>query len=75
MIPRTILPVIEERLRFKPVTLITGARQCGKTTLCKLISQKYRNNRWWCFIGSQTVVISHIGRRFTQQICMFVYST
>lgn len=44
MIPRTILPVIEERLRFKPVTLITGARQCGKTTLCKLISQKYRMN-------------------------------
>ena len=41
----------------------------------QLISQKYRNNRWWCFIGSQTVVISHIGRRFTQQICMFVYST
>ena len=26
----------------------------------QLISQKYRNNRWWCFIGSQTVVISHI---------------
>ena len=44
MIPRTILPVIEERLRFKPVTLITGARQCGKTTLCKLISEKYRMN-------------------------------
>ena len=41
----------------------------------QLISQKYRNNRWWCFIGSQTVVISHIGRRFSKQICMFVYST
>ncbi len=41
MIPRTVLPVIEERIRFKPVTLITGARQTGKTTICKLISEKY----------------------------------
>jgi len=41
VIPRTILPAIEQHLKFKPVTLITGARQCGKTTLCKLISEKY----------------------------------
>lgn len=44
MIPRTILPAIEERLRFRPVTLITGARQCGKTTICKLIAEKYKMN-------------------------------
>ena len=44
MIPRTIVRSIEESIRFKPVTLITGARQVGKTTLCKLISQKYRYN-------------------------------
>lgn len=44
MIPRTILPVIEERLKFKSVTLITGARQCGKTTICKFISEKYGMN-------------------------------
>ena len=41
MIPRTILDSIEESIRFKPVTLITGARQVGKTTLCKLIAEKH----------------------------------
>ena len=30
MIPRTILKYIEESIRLKPVTLITGARQVGK---------------------------------------------
>lgn len=44
MIPRTILTVIEERLKFRPVVLITGARQCGKTTICKIISEKYGMN-------------------------------
>lgn len=44
MIPRTILSSIEECIRFKPVTLITGARQVGKTTLCRLIADKYRYN-------------------------------
>ena len=38
MIPRTILDSIEESIRQKPVTLITGARQVGKTTLCKMIA-------------------------------------
>lgn len=41
MIPRTILPRIEESIRLKPVTLITGARQTGKTTLCLDISQRH----------------------------------
>ena len=41
MIPRTILDSIEESIRFKPVTLVTGARQVGKTTLCQLIAEKH----------------------------------
>lgn len=32
---------IEESLRFKPVTLITGARQVGKTTICKAIAERH----------------------------------
>lgn len=41
MIPRTILDSIEESIRFKPVTLVTGARQVGKTTICQVIAEKY----------------------------------
>ena len=41
MIPRTILDSIEESIRFKPVTLVTGARQVGKTTLCNHIAEKH----------------------------------
>ena len=41
MIPRTILPHIEHDIPLKPVILITGARQTGKTTLCELISKEY----------------------------------
>ena len=40
MIPRTILPYIEKAVLLKPVILITGARQTGKTTLCKILSKK-----------------------------------
>lgn len=41
MIPRTVLPYIEHDIPLKPVVLITGARQTGKTTLCELISRKH----------------------------------
>lgn len=41
MIPRTIMGSIEESIRFKSVTLVTGARQVGKTTLCKLIADRH----------------------------------
>ena len=41
MIPRTILPHILHDIPLKPVILITGARQCGKTTLCELISKEH----------------------------------
>ncbi len=41
MIPRTILPHIVSEIALRPVILITGARQCGKTTLCELISKEH----------------------------------
>jgi len=41
MIPRTLLPHIEHNLRLKPVVLITGARQTGKTTICEKISKEH----------------------------------
>ncbi len=41
MIPRTILSSIEESISLKPVTLITGPRQAGKTTICKLIAERH----------------------------------
>ncbi len=44
MIARTALSRIEEKMRYRPVTLITGARQTGKTTLCRLLSEKYGMN-------------------------------
>ena len=39
MIKRTIFDAILESIKTKPVTLITGARQVGKTTLCRLLVQ------------------------------------
>ncbi|MFA7032738.1 MAG: DUF4143 domain-containing protein, partial [Bacilli bacterium] len=41
MIDRTVLKTVEESIRLKPVTLITGARQVGKTILCKHIAEKH----------------------------------
>lgn len=41
MIPRTALVQIEKGIKLKPVTLITGARQTGKTTLCKEIAERH----------------------------------
>ena len=35
------MALIEESIRFKPVTLVTGARQVGKTTICRLIAEKH----------------------------------
>ena len=40
MIQRTLWPVLLKSIQEKPVTLITGARQVGKSTLCKLLNQK-----------------------------------
>ena len=39
MIKRTIYPSISRHLKAKEITIITGARQVGKTTLLKQISQ------------------------------------
>lgn len=36
MIPRHILPVLQERARRQPVVTLAGPRQSGKTTLCRL---------------------------------------
>ncbi len=40
MIPRTVFAAIERSIRSKPVTLIIGSRQVGKTTVCsKLVRE------------------------------------
>ncbi len=39
MLKRTIYQEIIKTIKNKPVTVITGARQVGKTTLCSLIEQ------------------------------------
>lgn len=36
MIPRHMLPVLLDRARRQPVVTVTGPRQSGKTTLCRL---------------------------------------
>ena len=40
MIPRTIYPQILQAIKEKPVVIITGARQVGKTTLCTKIEEE-----------------------------------
>lgn len=40
MIKRTILKYIEEAVKSRPVTLITGARQVGKSTIAQLFIEK-----------------------------------
>lgn len=44
MINRTIKDIVVETIRNRPVTLITGARQVGKTTLCKIIMKDMNFN-------------------------------
>ncbi len=44
MIKRTLKSQIEESIKNKPVTLITGARQVGKSTLCYEIKKEYGFN-------------------------------
>ncbi len=39
MIPRAVYPTIKSLIEVKPVVLITGARQVGKTTLCGMLSK------------------------------------
>ena len=41
MIDRSILPTIKDQFGLKPVVLITGARQVGKTTLCGIIRKEF----------------------------------
>ncbi len=44
MIDRTIYPLIKETIMNRPVTLITGARQVGKTYLCRMLMKELRFN-------------------------------
>ena len=44
MIKRTIKKQIELSIKTKPITLITGARQVGKSTLCYEIKKEYGYN-------------------------------
>ena len=57
MIPRTIYPYILESIRNKPVTLIIGARQTGKTFLCREIHEtmgiNYVSRTKTLFIGTK----------------------
>ena len=39
MIPRAVYPTIKSLIEVKPVILITGTRQVGKTTLCGMLSK------------------------------------
>lgn len=41
MIQRTVFSAIKDQFELKPVILITGARQVGKTTLCGMISKEF----------------------------------
>lgn len=43
IIRRKIFPLIEEHLQQKEITLITGPRQAGKTTLMKYLEENLRN--------------------------------
>lgn len=44
MIPRTVMSAIERSIRFNPVTLITGSRQVGKTTVCTELAREHGFN-------------------------------
>ncbi|MCL1811439.1 MAG: AAA family ATPase, partial [Methanomassiliicoccaceae archaeon] len=44
MIDRTIFAAVERSVSQRPVTLITGARQVGKTTLCREFVKKHGFN-------------------------------
>lgn len=41
MIDRTLAPYVRRSIEHWPVTLITGARQVGKSTLCKVIKDEF----------------------------------
>ena len=44
MIKRTIYKEIVDSIKNKAVTVITGARQVGKTTLCGILEREYNFN-------------------------------
>ena len=44
MIERTIYPQVIYSIDNRPITLITGARQVGKTTICKMLCEDRNYN-------------------------------
>lgn len=44
MIERTIYKTVLEKIKNKPVTVITGSRQVGKSTLCKMLVEREHFN-------------------------------
>lgn len=44
MIDRTILSSVLRSIAQRPITLITGARQIGKTTLCRILAEEHGFN-------------------------------
>ena len=59
---------------------LAGLTVCGGTcadqllqNILQLLSKKYGNHCRRCLMAAKSLVISHICRRFTQKICMFIY--
>ena len=44
MINRTIKEVLINNIKSYPITLVTGARQVGKSTLCYELTKEYNFN-------------------------------
>ena len=41
--------------------------------ISKLFTEEYRNHGRRCLVATQSVIISHVCGRFTEQICMRIY--
>ena len=50
MLRRTILKQIYESIKHFPVTIVSGPRQVGKTTLLKAIAQNHSIYSSWSFV-------------------------
>ena len=54
------------------MSCITGLHQLLYYIL-QLFAQEYGNDCRWCFISSQSVIITRISCGFTKQCCVFIY--
>lgn len=71
MIERQIQPYIEKWLFQQKVLIIYGARQVGKTTLCKAIIEKYSNKKSVYFNCEDPLVKLSLSDKSAQQIFNF----